>query len=526
MIITSGNHAGFERIARRWEAWVCLLCLMCCSSVFALSPDRTINEFLHTSWRAKEGAPSAELYGFAQTDDGYLWTGTTSGLYRFDGISFERVEIPRDDRLFSTSVFTLYAPKSGGGLWIGFLFGGIGYLKDGHLRVYTQEDGLPLGSVWAIAQDSDGTVWAGTSEGLARLDGSEWHRVDQNLHYPASATSVVEVFFDTDRTLWVACQSRLFFLPRGAQSFEEFSAHLTGLIRLSESPSGWVWAADEAGVRRIHKSMNHGGSRSSTGNALVFDRDGTLWNAPLESHVLGRIGNPDSVAEKPLTLVRVKDLLSESDVLVATNHISMIEDREGNIWVQSNNGLDRFSERNLRLELGYTQDARARMELFLPLLVVGDDGSIWSAQLSSALIDYKNGLATLHKEAKAYSAGVRADDGSIWFGGARGLWRWTSGRFDSVELPEGPGNYDVQALAGDRSGGLWASIVVVACFDAPMVSGARMAALSPCRKCRPLYSRPTPARARGSVTPKAESRCSKVRALGSSRNRTACKSVP
>jgi len=458
-MVTSGNLAAFERFSCRWEAWLCALCLVCCSSVFALSPDKTINEFLHTSWRAREGAPAAELYGFAQTDDGYLWTGTTSGLYRFDGIHFERVDIPRDERLSSTSVFTLYSPKSGGGLWIGFLFGGVGYLKDGHLTVYTQQDGLPLGSVWAIAQDLDGTIWAGTSDGLARLDGSHWHRVDHDLHYPANATSIVEVFFDSDGTLWVACQSRLFFLPQGAQSFEEFAAHLTGLIRLSESPSGWVWAADEAGVRRIHKSRNHGSFRLSAGNALAFDRDGSLWNAPLESHVVGRIGNPDAVAEEPLAQVQVKDLFAAPDGLVATNHISMLEDREGNVWMQSNNGLDRFSERNVTPELGYTPEARAKMELALPLLVAGDDGSIWSSQLSSALVYYKNGVATLHEEAKAYSAGARADDGSLWFGGAKGLWQWTSGHFDSVELPEGPGSYDVQALAGDRSGALWASIV-------------------------------------------------------------------
>ena len=43
----------------------------------------------HTSWTAREGAPS-EIAGLGQTADGVLWIGSGSGLYRFDGTSFSR----------------------------------------------------------------------------------------------------------------------------------------------------------------------------------------------------------------------------------------------------------------------------------------------------------------------------------------------------------------------------------------------------------------------------------------------------
>jgi ligand-binding sensor domain-containing protein len=35
------------------------------------------------------------------------------------------------------------------------------------------EDGLPSPTVWAVAQDSRGFMWFGTSSGLARYDGLE-----------------------------------------------------------------------------------------------------------------------------------------------------------------------------------------------------------------------------------------------------------------------------------------------------------------------------------------------------------------
>ena len=45
--------------------------------------------FVHTGWSAKGGAPS-NGHALAQTADG--WLGTAQGLYRFDGVSFERYE--------------------------------------------------------------------------------------------------------------------------------------------------------------------------------------------------------------------------------------------------------------------------------------------------------------------------------------------------------------------------------------------------------------------------------------------------
>lgn len=43
----------------------------------------------HASWTAREGAPS-NITGIAQTPDGWIWIGSTSGLYKFDGVRFLR----------------------------------------------------------------------------------------------------------------------------------------------------------------------------------------------------------------------------------------------------------------------------------------------------------------------------------------------------------------------------------------------------------------------------------------------------
>ena len=40
----------------------------------------------------KSGLPTSEANAIAQTREGFIWIGTYSGLIRYDGNSFERIE--------------------------------------------------------------------------------------------------------------------------------------------------------------------------------------------------------------------------------------------------------------------------------------------------------------------------------------------------------------------------------------------------------------------------------------------------
>src|SRR3982074_201322 len=66
-----------------------ILPMLLCASLFALNPCQALDELYHSSWDARNGL-NGSVTALAQTTDGFLWVGTTDGLYRFDGISFER----------------------------------------------------------------------------------------------------------------------------------------------------------------------------------------------------------------------------------------------------------------------------------------------------------------------------------------------------------------------------------------------------------------------------------------------------
>jgi len=60
-------------------------------------------QIIHEFWSFREGAPQV-VESLAQTTDGYLWLGTESGLYRFDGVRFERFQSPFGDSLPATDI--------------------------------------------------------------------------------------------------------------------------------------------------------------------------------------------------------------------------------------------------------------------------------------------------------------------------------------------------------------------------------------------------------------------------------------
>src|ERR1700761_5865623 len=124
---------------------ICLLGVLTCRTASAQIRDRTIQQFVHTAWGEKEGAPGGIL-ALAQTQDGYLWLGTSSGLYRFDGVSFEQFRPQSGPALPPGPVRSLLALPNGN-LWIGFDDGKISLLRNGTATNYTILDGVPSGRI-------------------------------------------------------------------------------------------------------------------------------------------------------------------------------------------------------------------------------------------------------------------------------------------------------------------------------------------------------------------------------------------
>ena len=54
-------------------------------TAWAVDPDKQISQYAHMAWRIQDGFFAGSPTAIAQTQDGYIWIGTDSGLLRFDG---------------------------------------------------------------------------------------------------------------------------------------------------------------------------------------------------------------------------------------------------------------------------------------------------------------------------------------------------------------------------------------------------------------------------------------------------------
>ena len=427
-----------------------LLMLVGVGFLHAEAGDRTIAQFVHTSWSAKDGAPG-NVCALAQTTDGFLWLGTMQGLYRFDGVSFERYE-PQSGPAFQSSNIVSLLALPNGDLWIGFREKGVSRLRDGSNTNYTDSDGLPSGSVTRLVQDRDGAIWAATDGGLARFEHGRWQRIGKDWGYPAARAKTL--YLDRQGTLWVAGPDTVVFLPHGSRKFQTTGIKIGSTYQIIESPRDALWMAET--TRSVHPlllpSNQHGFEPEiQVGSmGIVFDDDGSLWVTSVGDG-MRRVPFPDRLnGQKIGQFSNAIESFTSKDGLSSNYETCILKDREGSIWVGTSAGLDRFRRSALApilLPARFTQKT----------LVPGDDGDVWVASLSAALAriegntwkDVRPGITSLY--------GLRDSHGAVWFLGMSGLIRITEGKPTLViDTPAGIDTSDLgPVLAEDRAGTLW-----------------------------------------------------------------------
>ena len=122
------------------------------------------------------GLPTSEANAVAMTSDGCIWIGSYSGLIRYDGNSFERM----DSTNGIASVVSLFV-DSQDRLWIGTNDSGAAVLEHGKFRYYKPSDGLGSASVRSITEDSAGNVFLATTAGISFVDPEmELHSIDDS----------------------------------------------------------------------------------------------------------------------------------------------------------------------------------------------------------------------------------------------------------------------------------------------------------------------------------------------------------
>ena len=114
--------------------------------------QRFLAEYEGILYDARSGLQSSAANAIAQTPDGYIWVGTYSGLYRYDGVKFER--FVTDSPI--SNVMRLFVDRDGD-LWIGSNDSGVYvyHSADHTVEIYDTSNCLSADSVRSITQDAE-----------------------------------------------------------------------------------------------------------------------------------------------------------------------------------------------------------------------------------------------------------------------------------------------------------------------------------------------------------------------------------
>jgi ligand-binding sensor domain-containing protein len=104
-------------VAARLAAGLAAL-LLVASPAQALDPTRRVAQYHHTAWTHRDGIPPS-VAAIAQTLDGFLWLGSDTGLFRFDGVHAEAFGRAQTRGVAVTTLAT----SAEGELWAGLMDG-------------------------------------------------------------------------------------------------------------------------------------------------------------------------------------------------------------------------------------------------------------------------------------------------------------------------------------------------------------------------------------------------------------------
>ena len=157
------------------------------------------------TYRITEGGNNARINKILKNNIGEIYTGTSNGLYKFDGINFTAV--PLSPGIKEPSITAIFEDKSNK-TWVGMQNGDIGILTNKQLNLFDPEEGTPKKPITAFLEDNKGNTWFSTDgEGIYYMSQGHLYNINtddglaENNVYTLALATNGDVLAGTDQGL-------------------------------------------------------------------------------------------------------------------------------------------------------------------------------------------------------------------------------------------------------------------------------------------------------------------------------------
>ena len=328
------RHRWFRRVLL---AGVLLLPLALADRGFALNPAKDLTQYNCWTWSRQNGLTASGINAIVQTQDGFLWFGTASGLLRFDGIQFKLFDLHTVAGLQNSYVTSLADARSGGrsgGLWVGLQLNSFGFF-DGQSFSFRGAK-TPTLNVRSILEGKDGTLWLAAEQQAARLNRTGELETVQSPDAPTNAIADVHCCYeDRQGRVWfgTATHGVYYWQDWKVTKIPDPALDVTIVFSIVEDLDGQIWIGTgnglygyDASLKRLEIPM-----LTTEIRTLLVDRHGVLWIGT-SYEGLARYQNG------------TYDYLQKADGLASDSVRAIAEDREGSLWVGTRDGLSQISD--------------------------------------------------------------------------------------------------------------------------------------------------------------------------------------
>lgn len=401
--------------------------------------DRGVAFYNGVAWQP---VTTEDTLALTADPDGTLWYFTGAGLFHLDpdGRAITPIPTPPVSQLYDQLATT-------GGLWLAAAEG-LFYWPEAHpaaapvWQPATTTEGNAMPEITALLQTSNGDVWAGTNEGLARLQPDQTWQI-----YPLPALNdripITRLANDAQGVLLIGkYDGRLFQYSNGSITVAKvplFGDENTPVSAIIPHLAGELWVAHFGG----------GVTRRHGGEWQRFPIADKWQNAAVNSLAwtggAGWLGTDSGLLALSAGQTGALCVFSAAGDFPAWQ--AVVADREGQVWGVNANTF-------WRMEAGGKVRAGA---LALPLTAVAPDGAVWVVT-QNGLVRHANGrrqnidTAAITAEITALAI---APDNTIWLGSTEGVFTSDGRSWAHTTAADGLAANHVTHIALAPDGAVW-----------------------------------------------------------------------
>jgi ligand-binding sensor domain-containing protein/two-component sensor histidine kinase len=436
--------------------------------------------FEHLS--VQQGLSHSLVESIQQDREGFMWFGTMVGLNKYDGYGFTVFNPdPKDPKntLQDIHIFDIHEDHAGR-LWVATTGLHLVDKRTGKITAYLA-DSIHFNYInvnVTIYEDKNGIIWTSVGGGLNRFDPAAKRLTTYQSPELVPNQGLVE---DSNGRFWMGSTIGLFQFNPQTRKFTPFHIDSHAKANLSISTlcldaTGILWIGTKGnGVFQLNTKQsvpravpyNPGGhvNKWIARNGMIEDMNGYIWLATSEG-----LQCIDKKAD------RVTTYLSKPETpgsLSSNNILSVYQDRNGTLWVGTDNGVDKAIDNAkpfYTYQVSYNSQPVRIPENKINTLLEDENGIVWLGT-SNGLYQYipqeqQGKLILLNSGASEaipspadktsqniWISQIRKDQsGRLWIGTPSGLYllNRSTGRSKLY-----PCNIPVQFIGQDSSGRFW-----------------------------------------------------------------------